>query len=622
MKSKARNVHGSQSSFASLQVTLHGCVLLLLLQKQILCYCSGCHVCTGRQANCRGLGLTSIPRNFPRNITFIYLSGNNITHINPNEFRDLQKLAVLFLSNSSVCYVHPRAFASLNKLYYLYLNDNYIKRLDPGIFEGLSDLHYLHLQHNQIAFLPQGLFGHLGAVRYLSLQRNRLRVLASDTFFGMISLHTLNLANNNISRISDSALRYLENLEHLYLEGNDLMQVPSHALGLLKNLKRLLLSNNPLRSIHNFAFRGLDSLQYLFLNNANIQIINAHSFYGLNNLEQLILSKNELKSLDYKMFTFLNHLLYLHLDRNDIVTISDNTFKDMGASLKVLNLAFNNLTFLQPKVLQPLVSLTHFQANYNPWDCGCQFLGIRNFLLSSSFTFSLHCQNPPQLRGRPLRNVNWTEFENCLTISALSKSSKYENLATTRTIVWYNHMTNVTYKPFSDANGDNILTSTKSAFRESTSSDLSHKSTELPLLHVQIPPQLAPVNLTKVADNVLPPDASSMSRKPYVICQQQFESLNQSFHILLSFFILSCAAIIFLFLKVIQLKRKLTSENRGESVLEYYSCYQSGRYQITDPIRVTPQNHLQRSEINLIEPLKHIAPETRTQVILFEHSVL
>ncbi|KAG8456572.1 hypothetical protein GDO86_002379 [Hymenochirus boettgeri] len=611
MKSKYEGVHG----FLSFTFLL-GFVLLLLLESQTFSCPTVCQVCTGRQVNCRGLGLTYIPRSFPKTTSLIYLSGNKITHINGSDFNELDKLAVLYLDNSSISYIHPKAFGSLKKLYYLYLNDNFLKLLEPGAFEGLFSLNYLHLQHNQITFLPLGLFGPLTAVRYLTLLRNQICVLESDVFTGMFSLRTLNLAKNNISLISDAAFRDLENLEHLYLEWNCLTQTPSNALGHLKNLKKLSLSSNPLGSIHNFAFKGLDSLQYLFLENANIHVIDEKSFFGLNNLKQLILSKNILSVLESKMFNYLNHLMYLQLDKNSIFTISENTFEEM-VSLKVLNLAFNNLTFLQPKVLQPLISLTHFQATHNPWDCSCRMAEIRNFLLSSSFTFSIHCQNPPRLRGRPLRNIKRSELEDCFSTNSLPPPKPVEF---STTVMFYRRMENTVYNPHSEANG--ISASREFSHDGSIRHDVLETTTSLYLLSGEIPRLLAPVNLTKEVDGLLPADAIvTVSLKPFVVCQQQISSMTQSFHILLSFFICSCIIIIFLIIKVVQLKKRLVpSENQGDNVLEYYSCYQSGRYLPTDPLRITPQGPLPSPEIDIIRPLKQ--SDNQTQVILFEHSAL
>ncbi|XP_053303994.1 leucine-rich repeat-containing protein 70 [Spea bombifrons] len=620
MNTKHKDVNGSHPCLRSLRVSLRGCLILLLMHKQILCCPKVCQACNGRQVKCRDLGLTTVPKALPKTTTLLYLNGNNISHISTNEFIELEKLSVLYLDNSSVCYLHPGAFASLKKLYYLYLNDNCIKRLYPGVFEGLSDLNILHLQNNQIVFLPPGLFGQLKAVRYLSLQRNHLCVLGNNTFFGLISLRTLNLSNNNISHISEAAFHHLEGLEILYLEGNHLMQVPTKALEILKHLKRLSLSNNPLGSIHNFAFQGLDSMQYLFLVNSNIHTIHEKAFYGINNLKQLILSRNELNTLDSKTFTYLNHLMYLQLDRNNIWAISDSTFEEMGASLKVLNLAFNNMTFLQPKVLQPLISLTHFQANYNPWNCECDLLGIRNFLLLSSFTFSINCQNPSRLRGRSLRNIRQNEIENCLSVNTLPPKAQDVDLLSTVAI--HSHAESATYMPLSDASSESfqdVSLSTLPTFTEPTGSNVPRNTSELDLLHVEIPPKHVPANLTQDAGSRFPPAVITVSLKPLVICQQQVESVNQSFHILLSFFVLSCVVIILLSVQIFRLSKK-TSENQVDNVLEYYSCYQSSRYQMTEPVRITPPTPAQCSEIDLIRPLKQAAPET--QVILFEHSVL
>uniref|UniRef100_A0A8C4U7Y6 Uncharacterized protein n=1 Tax=Falco tinnunculus TaxID=100819 RepID=A0A8C4U7Y6_FALTI len=219
-KAKDRDMSGLQSSPPCPGAFLYilNCFLVLLLQKVALGCPAACQLCTGRQVSCRNLGLSSIPRNFPKTTILVYLSGNNI----------------------------------------------------------------------------------------------------SGTFLGMISLQTLNLANNKISRISDSAFHHLENLAYLFLE-----------------------------------------------------------------------------------------------DRNKITSIGDGTFEKMGQSLKILSLAFNNITELHPEVVKPLASLTHLQVNYNPWNCSCEMLGLLNWLASSPISVKIHCWNPPSMRGRPLHYIKWTQFANC-----------------------------------------------------------------------------------------------------------------------------------------------------------------------------------------------------------------
>ncbi|XP_066458886.1 leucine-rich repeat-containing protein 70 isoform X2 [Eleutherodactylus coqui] len=594
-----------------------------ILGERVLCCPPTCHICLEKQVNCQSLGLTSIPRNFPKTTTLIHLSGNNITHISPSELSDLKDLAVLFLDNSKISHIHPKTFSPLKKLYSLYLNDNYIQYLDSSIFDGLVNLHYLYLQQNRIDLLPQGLFSHLKSVRSLYLQKNRIGILTSDLFFGMFNLYTLNLSSNNISQISDSALHHLEKLENLYLESNHLSKVPSNALGLLKGLKRLSLSNNQIGSIHSFAFLGLNSLQHLFLENANIQAISDKTFNGLSNLKQLILSRNKLRTLDSKTFTSLNQLVYLQLDRNGIVDISNDTFEEIGPSLKVLNLAFNNLTSLQPQVVQPLISLSHFQASYNPWHCGCSLLALRHFLLSSPSRFSLHCHSPPQLQNRPLGNVRLTEFRNCMN-NTTNESPRLSLGLSTSTEMMDGHMKNATYKPLLSSLSTHRSFSARSTSTESTNIARSNRGQNASTpLYEEREFHFPPVNLSSSGVSQMPLDIVTASPKPVVICQPTAEDLHQSFYILLSFFILSCIVICFLIYKIYQLKKKLrTPEHQGDSVLEYYSCYQTGRYQTTDPIHIPPQNPLPSPDMDLIRPLKRSPSDSQTQVILFEHSAL
>nr|XP_009677437.1 PREDICTED: leucine-rich repeat-containing protein 70 [Struthio camelus australis] len=638
-KDKDRDMYGLQSSPPCIGAFLYvlNCFLLLLLQKEILGCPSVCRLCTGRQVNCRNLGLASIPRNFPKNTILVYLSGNNISHVIPNELTGLQKLAALYMDNSGISYVHPKAFVELHKLCYLHLNNNNIKRLDPGIFEGLSSLRCLYLQNNQIAFVPRGLFSGLFSVRILMLQRNRLSVLGSGTFLGMIGLQTLNLANNKISRISDSAFYHLEHLVCLYLEGNNLTVVPSNAIGMLKSLQRLSLSHNPIGSIRPFAFKGLNKLRYLSLKSANLKHIAINGFFGLNNLNQLILSYNDLENINSSTFTVLHNLMYLQLDRNKIASIGDGTFVNMGHSLKILSLAFNNITELQPEVLKPLVSLTHLQLNYNPWNCSCKMLGLRKWLASSSVSVKIHCQSPRSMRGRPLHYIKWTPFANCSSPAASAENVwnlgfvDTHHSTTTLLMAWHKADGHNTSEQFFSVDtryvnfweGATATSANPLPYEKYTVENPSQATTVVSLLPMQIPAQIIPVNTTIEEESSSPSDAASVSLKTSLLCAQQVEKLNQAFDILLAFFILACAVILFLTYKIIQFRQKLkVLENSGEKRIEYYGFYQPGRYNITDAMQSLTQNSVGHSELDQIRLLKRTASESQAQVILFEHSAL
>lgn len=628
-KNKNRAMCGLHFSLPCLRLfLLVTCYLLFLLHKEILGCSSVCQLCTGRHINCRNIGLSSIPKNFPESTVFLYLTGNNISHINEGELTGLHSLVALYLDNSHIAYVHPKAFVQLRHLYFLYLNNNFMKRLDPGIFEGLSNLRTLYLQSNQVAFVPRGVFNDLVSVQYLNLQKNRLTILGSGTFFGMIALRILDLSNNRILRISDLGFQHLGNLDCLYLEGNNLTKVPSNAFEVLKSLKRLSLSHNHIEAIQPFAFKGLVNLEYLLLKNSRIQNVARDGFSGINNLKHLILSHNNLENLNSDTFSLLKNLIYLKLDRNRIISIDNDTFENMGASLKILNLSFNNLTDLHPRVLKPLSSLTHLQANSNPWECNCKLLGLRDWLASSAITLNIYCQNPPSMRGRALHFIKWTDFTNCVTSSTnvsrawAIKSLHIHHKTTALMMAWHKVTTNG--KHLENTESVTFWERSRTApanrfFQENTFGNPLEATAVLPV-QIQL---TSSVNLNLEKNSALPIDDASVSGKTSLICTQEVEKLNEAFDILLAFFILACVLIIFLIYKVVQFKQKLKApENSGENRLEYYSFYQSARYNVTASICNTSLRSLESPGLEQIQLHKQIVPESEAQVILFEHSAL
>ncbi|KAM6156600.1 LOW QUALITY PROTEIN: leucine-rich repeat-containing protein 70 [Erethizon dorsatum] len=619
-KTKNRAMCGLQFSLPCPRLfLLVTCFLVLLFHKEIFGCSSVCQLCTGRQINCHNLGLSSIRKNFPKSTVFLYLTGNNISHISENELTDLD--------NSSIVYVHPKAFVQLGRLYFLYLNNNFIKRLDPGIFKGLPNFHNLYLQCNQVFFVPRGVFKYVVSVQYLNLQRNCFTVLGSVAFVGMAALQILDLSSDKILRISDLGFQQLKSLDYVYLESNNLKNVPSNALEVLKNL-RLSLSHNSIKTKQPFAFKGLVNLEYLFLKNSRIKNVTRDGFSGINNLKHLILSHKDLVGLNSDMFSLLHNLTYFKLDRNRIISTDSHTFENMGTSLKILNLSFNNLTDLHPRVLKPLSSLIHLQAHSNPWECNCKLLGLQDWLVSSAITLNVRCQNPPFMRGRALCYVKWTDITNCFTSSTnVSRAWAVKSLhtchKTTASVMTWHEVTTHGRRLESPetervALWERIRTSPADrVFQENTIDSPLDTTAVLPV-QVQLTSSVN-LNLEKSA---LPIDAS-VSGKMSLTCTQEVEKLNEAFDILLVFFILACVLIIFLIYKVVQCKQKLKApENSGENRLEYYSFYQSARYNVTASICNTNPNSLESSGLEQIRLHKQIVPESEAQVILFEHSAL
>lgn len=301
----------------------------------------------------------------------------------------------------------------------------------------------------------------------------------------------------------------------------------------------------------------------------------------------------------------------------------------MGASLKILNLSFNNLTDLHPKVLKPLSSLLiHLQAHCNPWECNCKVWGLRDWLASSAITLNFSCQNPPFMRGRALLYVKWTNITNCIkSLTNVSrvwavKSLRIRRKTTTLRMTWHKETTHGKHLENTETENvtfwEQIRTSPANrVFQENPLGNPLETTAVLPM-QIQLTSSVN-LNLEKSA---LPIDASLSGKTP-LTCMQEVEKLNEAFDILLVFFILACVLIIFLIYKVVQCKQKLKApENSGENRLEYYSFYQSARYNVTASICNTSPNSLESPGLEQIHLHKQIVPGSEAQVILFEHSAL
>ncbi|XP_078405224.1 uncharacterized protein LOC144684823 [Cetorhinus maximus] len=594
-------------------VKLLACILLLMPRGFSLVCPSVCQRCSRTLVQCCNLGLTSVPQKFSKTTSLICLTRNNISNVTSKDLEGCNRLLALFLDSNSLIYIHPQAFTSLINLYYLYLNNNQIQHFSPGTFGGLSKLRSLHLQHNQILYISGGLFSDLTALQYLQLEGNSISVLSGGMFMGLMSLHTLHLANNRISWISNSSFRQLTRLELLNLQGNCLTWIPSNTFFQLKILKRLVLSNNPIKLIHPYSFNGLGSLKYLYLSNAKIKAIAKGGFSALKNLIHLALNNNSIIHVNSDVFKIL-HLAYLRLDHNNISFIEPAAFEGMAATLKVLHLANNHLKNLHPEVLRPLASLNHLIVNENPWECNCKLLSLRRWLLSSSLRLNIRCHSPSQLRGKPLHYISVNEVSRCnMTLAPLGvdieMGSPTTNIALTS---MKTNTPNVYFKLEHNSVAVQYFKDAVLVAEEDTEQLTSALSGQLPIEH-------APVNLTTFTGSGL----ASMSIKPLLTCEQNSVKLNQTFDILLAFFILACVAILILIYKVHQLRQKLKdAEAGGDHVLEYYSVYPYARYYVTDPVQVIPPEPVANPEVDQTSLLRISHPPNQAQVILFEHTVL
>uniref|UniRef100_A0A8C8S4J3 LRRCT domain-containing protein n=1 Tax=Pelusios castaneus TaxID=367368 RepID=A0A8C8S4J3_9SAUR len=181
-KAKDRDMCGLQNSVPCIGVFLHilNCFLLLLLQKDVLGCPSVCQLCTGKQVNCRNLGLSSIPKNFPKTTVILYLSGNNIS----GAFLGMISLQTLNLANNKISRISDTAFRHLGNLVYLYLEDtNKIVSIGDNTFEKMGSLKILNLASNNLTNLQPTVLKPL--VSLIHLQANHNPWNCSCKLFGL-----------------------------------------------------------------------------------------------------------------------------------------------------------------------------------------------------------------------------------------------------------------------------------------------------------------------------------------------------------------------------------------------------------------------------------------------------
>ena len=126
-------------------------------------------------------GLAVVPDDIPDEVTFFYLSGNDISKI-PSD-----------------------VFANLNRCVELDLSNNNISQIEPGAFNGLKNLETLDLSNNKLNSLGNGTLSGLSSLTVLNLNGNLLVTLDSDTFEDLPRLPLkLNLGNNPQLRCNNS----------------------------------------------------------------------------------------------------------------------------------------------------------------------------------------------------------------------------------------------------------------------------------------------------------------------------------------------------------------------------------------------------------------------------------
>uniref|UniRef100_A0A672S6D9 Leucine rich repeat containing G protein-coupled receptor 6 n=1 Tax=Sinocyclocheilus grahami TaxID=75366 RepID=A0A672S6D9_SINGR len=244
--------------------------------------------------DCSEKGLSSVPTDLSPLTSYLDLSMNNISEIQPNAFHNLHFLSELRLSG------------------------NHLRHIPGPVLQGLYNLKVLMLQNNQLERLP------------------------SEDQWELPNLLSLRLDANLIMEVPARTLSGMRSLRHLWLDDNALTEIPVSALNDLSSLQAMTLALNRITHIPDYAFRNLSNLVVLHLHNNMIRTLGQNCFEGLHSLETLELNFNDLQEFPVAIRTLTNlPSIHIHFYENPIQFVGRSAFQFLP---KLHTLSLNGAT--------------------------------------------------------------------------------------------------------------------------------------------------------------------------------------------------------------------------------------------------------------------------------------
>uniref|UniRef100_A0ABM5FLT2 TIR domain-containing protein n=1 Tax=Pogona vitticeps TaxID=103695 RepID=A0ABM5FLT2_9SAUR len=346
---------------------------------------------------CYNRNLNEVPAHLPSKVFLLDLSGNNITYLGKNAFRNLNHLQVLNVSQNKIVHIEKGAFMSTNHLEILNLTANQLRLLSRSTLDGLTKLTVLLLRHNQIDRIESSAFAHLQNLKVIDLSSNQLHTLnAVHAVFNVKSLEELHIADNGLQNVTTEEITSIP----VMLRKLDASHNPISLFGItssvLENIISLDLSfSTPTVSIvwliqDSCFLKGLNTL-YLggiamkpsgiskviqTLNCSLLQVIhldhlNLTESDGLieqvclqhQNVETLNLLGNMFTSVNARAFENCTHLRHLNMAFNKLEVLPASLFKPLKY-LQLLSLANNKFTVV-PNATSAVTSLESLDVSFN-----------------------------------------------------------------------------------------------------------------------------------------------------------------------------------------------------------------------------------------------------------------
>ncbi|XP_019621339.1 PREDICTED: leucine-rich repeat-containing protein 15-like [Branchiostoma belcheri] len=355
----------------------------------------------------RNLGLTSVPEDLSKSLTYLDLSGNDIATISRKTLLRYRRLEKLVLSSNQIIDIQSGSFPVLPQLLELSLNSNKITNIQRGAFSNIPRLQKLFLSSNRITNIQHGVFTSLAQLQELSLSSNQITNIQRGAFKNLPQLQKLFLSSNRITNIQRGTFLNLPQLQKLFLSSNRITFIQHGAFRNLAQLQELSLSQNQIQHVE---ISNLPQLQNLNLARNQITNIRHGVFRNLPQLQNLNLKNNQISNIQLSAFSNLLQLQSLYLNGNRIKTIQSDALSNLP-QLQTLQLHSNQMETLSSTAYSMLSSISSVTMQWNPWQCDCRMLPFR-LQMNGSHSFENHmtCSKPDNLQGQKLKDINPEDF--------------------------------------------------------------------------------------------------------------------------------------------------------------------------------------------------------------------
>lgn len=277
------------------------------------------------------------------NLQALDLSYNNISSITGTNITDIPNVQVLNLSYNSLSSVDGAIFSGLTSLRELNLSRNSITKILSDTFHRTNGLEVLDLSGNTIREIPTALFSPLASLTTVVLRENRIREFDTSSIFGNEagnSLMHLDMSYNDLTNLS---LNTVPDLKTLNVGWNLIEYLNKTMFKQLENLTSLVLDGNPMSAIHSEVFASLTTLKTMSISfMSNLTYLSKNAFQGLDNIEILELHNNPRLSFIHKeLFTNLPSINSVVLSYNNMSSLFNGTFSLTDGVLQKLDVQGN-----------------------------------------------------------------------------------------------------------------------------------------------------------------------------------------------------------------------------------------------------------------------------------------